>query len=273
MTNEAGTGGAEGLPAFRPAREQRPVLAGTAAHRFPELREPREYLDRLRVHHLDLVRRVIEVDEGKIYLPDLLIMSMMQRSYGLVEAVVDCVDGYNLAAAAPLLRMQLDTLVRACYVAHVPLADDVVTAMLEGTEFRKMKDSDGRPLTDARLVELATPHHPWLPPVYKETSGWVHLSVNHLRAAWQMTGDQMSAGVPLRPDVIPGRLWLELLAAMTKATEQLFGYVEMWESRKGLPRGRREDGRTLSPNRAPDSKPRLSCRRVADRRHGRGRSE
>ncbi len=225
------------LPAFRPARESRPVLAGTAAHRFPELQAPREYLDRLRVHHLDLAHRVLEVDDGKIYLPDLLVISMMQRSYGLVEAVIDCVDGYNLAAAAPLLRMQLDTLVRACYVARVALADDVVTAMLEGTEFRRMKDSDGKPLTDARLVELATPHHPWLPPVYKETSGWVHLSVNHLHAAWQITGSQVSAGVPLRPDVIPGRLWLELLAAMTKATEQLFGYVEMWESRKGLPPG------------------------------------
>jgi len=227
----------EALPTFRPPREPRPIWAGTAAHRFSELRGPREYLDRLRVHHLDLARRVLEVDDGKIYLPDLLVMSMMQRSYGLVEAVIDCVDGYNLAAAAPLLRLQLDTLVRACYVAHHPLADEVVTAMLDGTEFRRMKDVDGKQLTDARLIELATPHHPWLPPVYKETSGWVHLSVNHLRAGWQVTGDQFSFGLPLRPDIVPGKLWLELLEAMTKATEEFFGYVELWESRKGLPLG------------------------------------
>lgn len=45
-----------------------------------------------------------------------------------MEAVVDCVDGYIMAAAAPLLRMQLDTLVRGCYLAHVPLADDPVTS-------------------------------------------------------------------------------------------------------------------------------------------------
>lgn len=237
MTDEAKAPAEEPLPAFRPVRQPHPIFAGTAAHRFPELRGPRQYLDRLRVHHLDLVRRVIEVDNDNIYLPDLLIMSMMQRSYGLVEAVIDCVDAYNLAAAAPLLRMQLDTLVRACYVVHAPVADDVVTAMLDGIEFRTMKDAEGKRLTDARLVELATPHHPWLPPVYKEASGWVHLSINHLRATWQVTGDQFSAGVPLRPDVIPGSLWLELLAAMIKATEQLFGYVEMWESRKGLPLG------------------------------------
>lgn len=234
-STDAGTG--DELPAYRPARQPRPIFAGTAAHRFPELRQPRERLDRLRVHHLDLARRVLEVDDGNLYLPDLLVFSMMQRSYGLVEAVVDCVDGYNLAAAAPLLRMQLDTLVRACYVAYAPQADEVVTAMLEGTEFRKMKDKEGKPLTDARLVELAAAHHSWLPPVYKEASGWVHLSFNHLRAAWQVDGDQISGGVPLRPDVIPGKLWLELLAAMIQATEELFGYVELWESRKGLPLG------------------------------------
>jgi hypothetical protein len=225
----------EELPSFRPPRKRRPISVGTSAHRFPELRQPREHLDRLRVHHLDLTGRVIEVDDGRLYLPDLLIVSMMQRSYGLVEAVIDCVDAFNLVAAAPLLRMQLDTMVRASYSAHAPLADDVVRALLDGTEFQKMKDAEGQRLTDRRLVELATPHHPWLPAVYKETSGWVHLSINHLRSTWQIAGSQISAGVPLRPDVIPGELWLELLSAMIKATEELFGYVELWESRKGLP--------------------------------------
>lgn len=253
MKNEPVTD--EALPVFRPPGKPRPIRPGSAAHRFPELRGPREYLDRLRVHHLDLARRVFEVDDGKIYLPDLLVMSMMQRSYGLVEAVIDCVDGYNLAAAAPLLRLQLDTLVRACYVARHPLADDVVNALLDGIEFRKMKDADGKWLTDARLTELATPHHSWLPPVYKETSGWVHLSFNHVSAAWQVTGNRFSFGLPLRPDVVPGKLWVELLEAMIKATEEVFGYVEIWESRKGLPLGQAREWPDGEPDSSGDELP------------------
>lgn len=225
------------LPAFRSPRHARPIVAGSSAHRFPELRGPRSCLDSLRIHHLDLARRALEADSGQLYLPDLLVTSMMQRSYGLVEAVIDTVDGYNLAAAAPLLRLQLDTLVRASYVANSPNADDVVDAMLEGNQFRKMKDSEGRLLTDGRLIELATPNHPWVAAVYNETSGWIHLSLNYLQATWQIEGDQISAGVPLRPDVIPARLWVELLSAMAGATEGLFGYVEAWEARKGLPIG------------------------------------
>ncbi|HEV2640046.1 MAG TPA: hypothetical protein VGX23_33235 [Actinocrinis sp.] len=237
MTDETSARSDGQIPGFRPPREPRPILIGTSADRFPELRQPRAYLDRLRAHHLDLAQRIVEADNGNLYLLDLLLMTMMQRSYGLVEAVIDCVDAYNLVAAAPLLRLQLDTLVRACYVAHAPSADDVVTALLEGTEFRKMKDAEGRQLNDGRLVELAAPHHPWLPPVYRETSGWVHLSLNHVGSTWQVDGDQLSGRIPLSPDVIPSRLWLELLDAMTKATEELFGYVELWESRKGLPLG------------------------------------
>jgi hypothetical protein len=50
----------------------------------------------------------------------------------------------------------------------------------------------------------------YLPPVYKETSGWVHLSANHIHSTWQVKA---------------------------RATEELFGYVEGWERRKGLPLG------------------------------------
>jgi hypothetical protein len=36
-----------------------------------------------------------------------------------------------------------------------------------------MKDAEGKKLLDFRLVELAEPHHPWVPDVYDATSGWV----------------------------------------------------------------------------------------------------
>lgn len=43
--------------------------------------------------------------------------------------------------------------------------------------------------------------------------------------------------IPLRPERIPLSAMQELVGAMLKATEQVFGYVEIWEQRKGLPLG------------------------------------
>jgi hypothetical protein len=79
---------------------------------------------------------------------------MLQRSYGLVDAVIDCVDAYNLVAAAPRLRTQLDTLVRACYVANAGLSDDIVKALFEGTEFPH-DEGQGRKAAQRRAAQRA----------------------------------------------------------------------------------------------------------------------
>ncbi len=162
-------------------------------------------------------------------------VAALQRSYGLVDAFIDAVDHYNLHAGAPLLRVQLDTLFRLSYVCRAPSVDDVVTAVMAGTDFRHMKDVEGRRLSDGRLKDLAQPFHPWTAEVYDNASGWVHFSQAHLGAAWRIEGDVLSGGVPLRPDVVPERLWRELLDAMRQATLEVLEYAEGWASRKGLP--------------------------------------
>jgi hypothetical protein len=90
----------------------------------------------------------------------------------------------------------------------------------------------------------AATNHPWIPDVYTATSGWVHLSPAHVHAVVQVKdgesakdGPTIFGAIPLRPDQIPLSALEELLGAMTKATEELFGYMESWESRKGPPLG------------------------------------
>lgn len=231
----------EGFPSYRAPRSARPVLAGSCIHRFPGLFTARKKMDDLRISHLDVAHKFLAADAGHLYMPDLLMMAMMQRSYGLVDALIDSVDAYNLVAAAPLVRLQIDTLVRASYVARCSDADEVIQKVLSGVQFRKLKDDDGKALTDAYLMMLAEPHHGWAKVVYQKTSGWVHLSANHILATWQVDSEgdpgRLRGGLPLRPDVIPESLWAELLGAMTQATEEIFEYAEMWTSRKGLPPG------------------------------------
>lgn len=207
-----------------------------------ELAEGRVYVDRLRVHHLELVRRFLEAAERSLFTIDLVLGAAMTRSYALVDGFISAFDTWNPIVAAPLLRMQIDSLVRVSYMATAPQGDEVVEYVIGGGEFRRLKDSDGEPLTDRRLLEVAAGAHPWVRDVYEATSGWVHFSPEHVRATWRVREDdsgglRLSGGVPLRPEQIPLTALVELLGAMTRATEELFGYVETWESRKGLPPG------------------------------------
>lgn len=83
---------------------------------------------------------------------------MIQRSYGVLDALIDAVDRYNIHAAAPLLRLQLDTLFRAHYLASGPDVDSLTMKLLRGEELRKIKDASGKPLNDYRLKELGSRH-------------------------------------------------------------------------------------------------------------------
>ena len=222
----------------RPPRQSKPLPPGGSATRFPGLVPPRVRLDELRQQHLDLAALTVSVADGALYLPDFVVMAMLQRSYGVVDALIDAVDSYNVHAAAPLLRLQLDTLFRAHYIATRAETDELTIRLLAGEEFRKIKDSEGKNLNDGRLKDLAADAHPWAPLVYDKTSGWVHFSLSHMVATVQISREsEFSMGVPLGPHVIPESLWHEILGAAIQATEELFVYVRGWAARKGMPPG------------------------------------
>lgn len=169
-------------------------------------------------------------------------MAMLQRSYGVVDALIDAVDTYNLHAAAPMLRLQLDTLFRAHYIASGPNLDELTSRLLRGEEFRKIQDAEGKYLTDFRLKELASDTHARALPVYRETSSWVHFSVSHMKATTQVgDNNEFFMGIPLRPSVVPESLLQEIYSAAAQATEELFSYVRGWASRKGMPPGEVRD--------------------------------
>ncbi|WP_128773239.1 hypothetical protein [Actinomyces oricola] len=231
------TTGAGRLP-----RQPKPVPPGSSATRFPDLLPLRERLDELRRQHLDVAALALTVDEGRLYSTDFLVTSMVQRSYGIVDALIDAVDWFNIHAAAPLLRIQLDTLFRAHYAASGPNSDELAMRLLAGEEFRKMKDPEGKNLNDGRLKDLAAAAHPWAPAVYDKTSGWVHFSLSHMVATVQVSGERdLFMGVPLLPHVIPESLWHEVYGASIQATEELFVYVRWWAARKGMPPGEFRD--------------------------------
>jgi hypothetical protein len=223
-------------------RQPRPVPSGSPADVYADkLADARRYLDVIRVHHLDLSRRFLD---GELYETDWFFTAAMARSYGLVDGFISAFDSWNPVVAAPLLRLQLDSLVRVAYLCRAPRVEDVAWHIIGGGEFRTLKDTEGKKLTDARLIEHAQQNHPWVDDVYKATSGWIHFSPAHLRAAVQLSSDESGddsivkyfGAVPIRPEQIPVSALEELLTAMITATNELFGYVEIWKNTKDAKR-------------------------------------
>ena len=213
-------------------------------------------------HHVRLVTRFLSASEGDLYLTDMFLVGAAQRSYHVVQGFLSTWDTWNVVAAAPLARMQIDTLLRTSYAARSENSEEVVRQLLKQDSFRKLKDPQARPLTDRRLVELASEHYSWLPPVYEKANEWVHFSTRHIFNAWRLDGAEeedsdsigrVSGTVPLDPGDIPVAFLAELVGVMNEATSSLFGLFEAWESRKGRPPG--EIGPPLGPDGSSSDEP------------------
>lgn len=132
--------------------------------------------------HLQLLAEIMMADGANLFHVDLVVMAAMHRSLALIDGFTTLVEQRNALAAIPLIRMQIDSIIRtyACWTVEKPPV--VAQAMLADTPLNKIKSRTGEPLTDAYLYQAAAEHYPWIPAAYRQISGFVHLSGRHIMA-------------------------------------------------------------------------------------------
>jgi len=121
-------------------------------------------------------------DGTHFYTTDLFMFGLMDRNIGLVEALPGLINDKNIHALAPLLRVQLDGLLRLHAFRIVEKPDDLVRHMIKGGELRKFNDKEGKSLTDRQLVNSLKAELPWVESMYDTLCGWVHFSESHIFA-------------------------------------------------------------------------------------------
>lgn len=107
----------------------------------------------------------------------------LQRSRHLTEAYESLLKTRNLTAGSALIRMQLDSAMRvnACFLVSDPM--QIWNALKSGDPWRAIKASDGKELTDSYLHQQLSDRCSWATDVYKQMSGYIHLSRPHLKSA------------------------------------------------------------------------------------------
>jgi hypothetical protein len=115
---------------------------------------------------------------------DMFVMSILNRMADINDAFNELTtpDNYNYLGAAPLVRLQIDTLI---YAYAGTLVDDFIEFLkcfMAGDKWTKLKDSEGNELKESYLVEKLTKLYGTdeFKRFYKELSNFVHLSNNHL---------------------------------------------------------------------------------------------
>lgn len=180
-------------------------------------------------------RQMATAGRGKLFPLDLLAWAAANRATGLSAAFRLLVEGRNYLTAAALLRLQLDTALRLMAAWQVADPHEFAKQVLAGKHVRKCQDRHGQPLTDSRLVEIASSEAPWVRSVYAATSGFVHLSERHIfgAVAEAPQGRQFSMKISA---VDPGHLTdatrQEAIEGFAAATRLLAHYLAGWAATK-----------------------------------------
>ena len=188
-----------------------------------------------RKEHLDLLQEILSADESRLFGVDLVVLAVMHRSLSLMDGFVLMLEHRNPLCAAPLIRLQIDSIMRlyACCLVDEP--HSIALKLLEGTPLNKIKSRDGRPLRDAHLREKLSEIYPWVSRVYQKTSEFIHLSRPHMLAPVTAVDEhdtpvEMWVG-SLGPQW-PERKIVEAINAFTEATSSLLHLCSSWLATK-----------------------------------------
>ena len=120
------------------------------------------------------------------YTFDIFVNGLLNRSVNLLRGFVILMRDKNFIAAAPLVRLHLDSLLRLYAPQLIDYnIDDFAHKVIGGTPIRTLKDKDNQKMTDARLVEKITENESfgWVQKVYDTGNAYVHYSDQLIFAA------------------------------------------------------------------------------------------
>jgi hypothetical protein len=176
-----------------------------------------EVVNQATKRYLDVFSTHLQRSEGKnLYAADLVMFGLVTRNIGLLKAMPALFESKNIHALAPLLRVQLDSLLRLHAYRIVESMDGLAKHVISGKNLRNYKDRNGSFLRDSHLVSTLKVELPWVASMYDTLSGWVHFSESHVFSAATLGASENSivVGVGGCEKEIPESLFTEACGAV-----------------------------------------------------------
>lgn len=132
---------------------------------------------------------------------DIFIIGAIKKSHSITSGFVSLMTVDNYVAAAPLVRIHLDTLLRihALYISDN--REEFTLNVLKGITIRNLKDAKGNKMTDRYLVDTMNEFLPGFKNVYDEYNGFVHLSDKHIWSSTSFNEDYAFSGLISAEDI------------------------------------------------------------------------
>lgn len=184
--------------------------------------------------HLEVAQKIMQADGAKLFGIDLAAFAVLNRSLALMDGFALLVEHRNPLCAIPLVRFQVDSVLRFFALSLVDNPHEMAQPLLEGTPFNQIKSRGGKNLSDSYLAREADKLFPGIARVYKESCAYVHLS----KGAMLQTVISVDSGSrSVEFGIGGGRVWNEqemndTIDTFTRATKILIQLCVWWFQQK-----------------------------------------
>jgi hypothetical protein len=187
---------------------------------------------------LKLGKAMMEAYEGAMYPVDLLALGALKRTISTIAGFKLLIESSNMVCARTILRVQIDTALRFYSVFIVDNPHTYSMDILSGKQINHMKDSSGKQMRDAYLVQKLAEEYPWLSKVYKNLSGYIHFSESHLFHPVQEIDDESRSikyAIQEEDTKFPEFSWVEVIDCFSESVDIFTKYLEGWVFTKANP--------------------------------------
>ncbi|MBC73029.1 MAG: hypothetical protein CMH47_12335 [Muricauda sp.] len=177
---------------------------------------------------LDIARKL---NSSKFYPLDFLSNAVINRSLKLIFGFTTLLKDENFIAASHLVRCHLDNIIRFSATWLVDNPHDFATKVIDGVEIKSLRDKNGKLMKDWYLRNLLNEEYPWITNVYKQSSGYIHLSSKHIFNAISAVDSEnrtMQFSFSKKDENINTGLKIEAIQCMSEITDILLHYLSSW---------------------------------------------
>lgn len=201
------------------------------------LKEYLSKLERTEAIHIHKAQELLEAYGRKFYPLDLLFLAAINRSRSYTGAFLELMKKENYLAAVPMIRQQVDSILRLSASRLVKNPHKFAQRVLAGEAIRKIKDMHGNKMTDAYLLTTFKHENPWIEGVYSAGSGFIHLSEKHIFGILTDINDDgvFNICISETQSFIPEGNRIEAVEAFYQSVMSIFELCDGWIFTKNNP--------------------------------------
>jgi len=201
--------------------------------RFSDIDQGLLCVERLESELLSLTNAGLEAGAGTLL--DLFAIAAAKRAMSISVGFRAMICARNMACAAPLIRVHLDTAIRIYAFSLVEDPHELVERVYAGRQIRELRDRNGKNMSDRYLVKQIVHENPdldWVPRVYDKTSGYVHFSKTHLISLFgpvKPNQKRVTLSYGAGDASFPDEVFVESIEAMAASDQLLIDLHRGWK--------------------------------------------